>query len=204
MRIVEGDENEHLVPGGITKPPGLPRGQILGVQLSEVTDLQHWANHPPEVSMIQRDIVSLGTHEGLMEVVSDDFPNIVMATRGCQRFSMDPTLWATVWSDDGAGNSLKAKSMYMMKTVVADHPWCCHNWRKVCIKQFCRTSASQFWNSLVSSDNHTNLAVGRTQYQCDHVLLVLYKNYCRHKTETALHYYHILPLYCYACAILSD
>ena len=36
-----------------------------------------------------------------------------------------------------------------------------------------------------------------------HVLLAMCNNYCSHKTETALHYSHILPLYCYACVFLS-
>ena len=41
-----------------------------------------------------------------------------------------------------------------------------------------------------------NLAVRGRQYQCSHFLLVLCNSNCRHKTETALHYSHILPLYC--------
>ena len=63
------------------------------------------------------------------------------------------------------------------------------------------------WRLLLSvqkSDNYTNLAVGRRQYQCCQFFLVLYNNYCCHKTETALHYSHILPLYCFACAFPSD
>ena len=48
-----------------------------------------------------------------------------------------------------------------------------------------------------------NLAVCGRQYQCSHFLLVRCINYCQHKTETALHFPHILPLYCYACAFAS-
>ena len=74
-------------------------------------------------------------------------------------------------------------------------------------KQFCRNGASKFQNSLENSsrsDNCTNLAGGGRQYQCSHFLLVLCNDYCRHKTETALHYSHILTLYCYVCAFPSD
>ena len=38
-----------------------------------------------------------------------------------------------------------------------------------------------------------NHAVGGRQYQCSHFLILLCNNYCRHKTETALHYSHNLP-----------
>ena len=55
-----------------------------------------------------------------------------------------------VWSDDGTDNSLKAESMCTMKTIVANRPWWCQNWWKVCGKQFCRTCASQFRNSLIN------------------------------------------------------
>ena len=41
-----------------------------------------------------------------------------------------------------------------------------------------------------------NLTVGGRQYQCSHFLPLLSNNYCRHKTETTLHYSHILSLYC--------
>ena len=41
---------------------------------------------------------------------------------------MDQTSWATVWSDDGAGNSLKAETMCITKTVVANHAWWHQNW----------------------------------------------------------------------------
>ena len=51
----------------------------------------------------------------------------------------------------GAGNSLKAKPIRITKTIVVNHPWWCQNWWKVCDKQICRTGASQFWNSVVSS-----------------------------------------------------
>ena len=64
---------------------------------------------------------------------------------------MDPTLWATVWSGDYVGNTLKAEPMCTTKTVVADRPWWRQNWWKVCGKQFCWTGASKFRNSLVSS-----------------------------------------------------
>ena len=45
------------------------------------------------------------------------------------------------------GQMMKAEQMCMAKTTVTDCPW----WWKVCGKQFCRTGASQFCNSLVSS-----------------------------------------------------
>ena len=57
---------------------------------------------------------------------------------------MDPTLWATAWSDDGAGNSLKAKPMCTTKNVVADRPWWCQNWWKVCGKQFAEPALHNF------------------------------------------------------------
>ena len=74
--------------------------------------------------------------------------------------------WATVWSDDGAGNSLNSKVMYTTKAVVADRPWWIQNCRKVYGKQFCRIGSSQFRNCLVNSptsDNCTNLVVGGRQ-----------------------------------------
>ena len=59
--------------------------------------------------------------------------------------------------------------------------------------------------SLQKSDNCKNLAVGRRQYQCSHFILALCNNYCRHyKIETAMHYSHIFPLYCYTCSFPSD
>ena len=64
---------------------------------------------------------------------------------------MVPTLWETVWSDDGAGNLLKAEPMCTTKTAVAGCPWWRQNLWKVCWKQFCRTGASQIRNSLVNS-----------------------------------------------------
>ena len=67
----------------------------------------------------------------------------------CHLYGSD--IIVTVWSDDGAGNSLKAEPMYTEKTVVADCPWWRQNCRKVCGKQFCRNGASNFRNSLVNS-----------------------------------------------------
>ena len=55
-----------------------------------------------------------------------------------------------VWSDDGAGNSLKADSMCTTQIVVTEHSRWCQNWWEVCGKQFCRTGASQFRNFLVN------------------------------------------------------
>ena len=63
------------------------------------------------------------------------------------------------------------------------------------------------WRLLLSvqkSDNCTNIAAGGRQYQFSHFLLALCNNYCRHKTETALHYSHVLPLYSCACVFPSD
>ena len=48
-----------------------------------------------------------------------------------------------------------------------------------------------------------NFAFGGRQYQCSNFLLTLCNNYCRHKTETALHYSFILPIYWYACTFPS-
>ena len=70
---------------------------------------------------------------------------------------MDPTSWATVCSDDSVDNPLKVKPMCMMKTVVADHPWWCQNWWKVCGKQFFRPGASQFRNSLINGSRRWQL-----------------------------------------------
>ena len=49
-----------------------------------------------------------------------------------------------------------------------------------------------------------NLTVDRRQNQYCHFLLALCNNYCHRKTETALHYSHILPLYYNACTFLSE
>ena len=49
-----------------------------------------------------------------------------------------------VWSDDGAGNSLKAEPVCTTKTVVVHRPWWRQNWWKVCGKQFCRTGLYNF------------------------------------------------------------
>ena len=46
------------------------------------------------------------------------------------------------------------------------------------------------WNALTIIWPYWNLEVGRRQYQCSLFPLALYDNYCRHKTETALHYSH--------------
>ena len=81
------------------------------------------------------------------------------------------------------------------------------NWWKMCGKQFCRTGSSQFLNSVVkfpTSDNCMNLAVGGKLYQYSHFLLALCNNCCHHKTETALHYSHGFPLYCFVCTFPSD
>ena len=65
---------------------------------------------------------------------------------------LSPANWEIpVWSDDGAGNSLKAEPMSTTKTIEADRPWWRQNRWKVCGKQFCRTGSSQFRNSLVNS-----------------------------------------------------
>ena len=50
-----------------------------------------------------------------------------------------------------------------------------------------------YWNFAVTGDN-----------QCSHFLLTLCNNYYHHKSETTLHYSHILPLYCYACAFPDE
>ena len=57
--------------------------------------------------------------------------------------------------------------------------------------------------NVQKSDNCKNLAVGGRQYQCSIFLVALCNNYRRHKTETALYYFHVLPLWCYACAFPS-
>ena len=62
-----------------------------------------------------------------------------------------------------------------------------------------------YWRLLLSmqkSDNCTNLAVGRGQYQCSHFVLMLCNNYCHHKTETSLHYptyYHSTAMHAHSC-----
>ena len=56
-----------------------------------------------------------------------------------------------VWSDEGAGNSFKVELMCTTKTLVANRPWWRQHWWKFCGKQFCRTGASHFRNSLVNS-----------------------------------------------------
>ena len=96
---------------------------------------------------------------------------------------MGPTLWVTVWSDYGEGNSLKVELLCTMRTVEVDCPWCGQNWWKVCSKQFCRTGASQFRKS----HNCTNCRVGRRQYKCSHFLLLLCNNYCCHETALFPH-----------------
>ena len=77
-------------------------------------------------------------------------------------------------------------------------PYTWHNWQWI-------SAEDCFWACRnLTSDNQINLTVGGRQYQCSHFLLVLCNNYYCHKTETALNYSHILPLYCYACTFLSD
>ena len=71
-----------------------------------------------------------------------------------------------VWSDDGAGNSLKADSMCTTQTVVTEHSRWCQNWWEVCGKQFCRTGASQFRNFLVNSAD-VSLTAARNRFLGD-------------------------------------
>ena len=61
-----------------------------------------------------------------------------------------------------------------------------------------RHGASKFQKS----DGYKNFAIGVRQYQCRHFLLALCNNYCRHKTETALHCSHIFYKFAFFSEII--
>ena len=79
-----------------------------------------------------------------------------------------------------------------------------HNVGSIHVAQLAVDLGWRFLLSMQKSDKCTNLAVGGRQYQYSRFLQALCNNYWHHKTETALHYSHILPLYCFACTFLSD
>ena len=47
----------------------------------------------------------------------------VLGENGCTNTASCQLREIPVWSNDGAGNSLKAEPMCKLKTIEADHPW---------------------------------------------------------------------------------
>ena len=58
-----------------------------------------------------------------------------------------------------------------------------HNFGSMHVAQLAVDFCWRLLLSMQKSDNCTNLAVGRRQYQCGHFLLALCNNYCSHKTN---------------------